>query len=90
MFLFCNDYFFFRCKVTLSSTIVFWLSFNSVVISNFTVKVAGSDIDYEGHVEIPNLSDENEADEVDVYCLVSFFFLYSLFFIIHIKYSHEL
>lgn len=74
----------------MSSTIVFWLSFNSVVISNFTVKVAGSDIDYEGHVEIPNLSDENEADEVDVYCLVSFFFLYSLFFIIHIKYSHEL
>lgn len=33
---------------------------------NFTAKVAGSDIQYQGHVEIPNLSDENEADEVDV------------------------
>ncbi|VDO43682.1 unnamed protein product, partial [Onchocerca flexuosa] len=30
------------------------------------VKVAGSDINYEGHIEIPNLSDENEADEVDI------------------------
>ncbi|VDM44841.1 unnamed protein product [Toxocara canis] len=33
---------------------------------SFTVKVAGSDIEYKGHIEIPNLSDENEADEVDV------------------------
>ncbi|VBB31205.1 unnamed protein product [Acanthocheilonema viteae] len=32
----------------------------------FEVKIAGSDIDYEGHIEIPNLSDENEANEVDV------------------------
>uniref|UniRef100_A0A0M3I8T6 Aha1_N domain-containing protein n=1 Tax=Ascaris lumbricoides TaxID=6252 RepID=A0A0M3I8T6_ASCLU len=32
----------------------------------FTVKVAGSDIEYDGYIEVPNLSDENEADEVDV------------------------
>ncbi|KAK6108648.1 Activator of Hsp90 ATPase N-terminal family protein [Brugia pahangi] len=38
--------------------------FEWLIELSFEVKVAGSDIDYEGHVEIPNLSDENEADEV--------------------------
>uniref|UniRef100_A0A915PNT2 Activator of Hsp90 ATPase AHSA1-like N-terminal domain-containing protein n=1 Tax=Setaria digitata TaxID=48799 RepID=A0A915PNT2_9BILA len=33
---------------------------------SFEVKVAGSDIDYKGHFEVPNLSDENEVDEVDI------------------------
>uniref|UniRef100_A0A1I8EHW6 Aha1_N domain-containing protein n=1 Tax=Wuchereria bancrofti TaxID=6293 RepID=A0A1I8EHW6_WUCBA len=38
--------------------------FEWLIELSFEVKVAGSDIDYEGHIEIPNLSDENEADEV--------------------------
>lgn len=33
---------------------------------NFVARVTGSDIEYKGHVEIPNLSDENTADEIDV------------------------
>ncbi|CAJ0587526.1 unnamed protein product, partial [Mesorhabditis spiculigera] len=32
---------------------------------NFTAKV-GESIEYKGHIEIPNLSDENEADEVEL------------------------
>jgi len=32
----------------------------------FKANVAGSDIVYEGVLEIPNLSDENDADEIDV------------------------
>ena len=47
-----------------------WLSLNELKIVNiftsFLATVAGSDIVYEGHLEIPNLSDENEASEVDV------------------------
>uniref|UniRef100_A0A7E4VE68 Aha1_N domain-containing protein n=1 Tax=Panagrellus redivivus TaxID=6233 RepID=A0A7E4VE68_PANRE len=31
----------------------------------FKATVAGEETVYEGHIEIPNLSDENEADEVD-------------------------
>ncbi|CAG9535655.1 unnamed protein product [Cercopithifilaria johnstoni] len=40
--------------------------FEWLIELTFEVKVAGSDIDYEGHIEIPNLSDENEVDEVDI------------------------
>ncbi|OZC07954.1 hypothetical protein X798_05061 [Onchocerca flexuosa] len=40
--------------------------FEWIIELSFEVKVAGSDINYEGHIEIPNLSDENEADEVDI------------------------
>ena len=29
-------------------------------------KLVGGDKTYEGKIEIPNLSDENDADEVDV------------------------
>uniref|UniRef100_A0A914CWG5 Activator of Hsp90 ATPase AHSA1-like N-terminal domain-containing protein n=1 Tax=Acrobeloides nanus TaxID=290746 RepID=A0A914CWG5_9BILA len=29
-------------------------------------RVSGSDIEYKGYLEIPNLSDENDADEIDV------------------------
>uniref|UniRef100_A0A915CM30 Activator of Hsp90 ATPase AHSA1-like N-terminal domain-containing protein n=1 Tax=Ditylenchus dipsaci TaxID=166011 RepID=A0A915CM30_9BILA len=31
----------------------------------FLATVAGSDVEYKGMVEVPNLSDENQADEVD-------------------------
>lgn len=37
-----------------------------ITIAFISVKVAGSDIEYDGYIEVPNLSDENEADEVDV------------------------
>ncbi|VDK42245.1 unnamed protein product [Anisakis simplex] len=40
--------------------------FEWIIELNFNVKVAGSDVEYKGYIEIPNLSDENEADEVDV------------------------
>ncbi|VDK72423.1 unnamed protein product [Litomosoides sigmodontis] len=40
--------------------------FEWIIELTFEVKIAGSDIDYEGHIEIPNLSDENEASEVDI------------------------
>lgn len=61
--------------------IIFVCTFDSDVASSFAVKIAGSDIDYEGHIEIPNLSDENEADEVDVYCHI---FFYSLFYYLYL------
>uniref|UniRef100_A0A915CA16 Activator of Hsp90 ATPase AHSA1-like N-terminal domain-containing protein n=1 Tax=Parascaris univalens TaxID=6257 RepID=A0A915CA16_PARUN len=47
-----------------SGAIVFPFKWN--IELKFTVKVAGSDVEYEGYIEIPNLSDENEADNVDV------------------------
>lgn len=31
-----------------------------------SARVAGDDVEYNGVIEIPNLSDENEADEIDV------------------------
>ncbi|VDN06110.1 unnamed protein product [Thelazia callipaeda] len=37
----------------------------------FEAKVAGSDVQYKGSVEIPNLSDENEAGEVDITPILS-------------------
>ncbi|CAJ0939029.1 unnamed protein product, partial [Mesorhabditis belari] len=33
---------------------------------NWTARLAGSELEYKGHIEIPNLSDENDASEVDV------------------------
>ncbi|MCP9264639.1 Activator of 90 kDa heat shock protein ATPase-like protein 1 [Dirofilaria immitis] len=38
--------------------------FEWIIELSFEAKIAGSDIDYEGHIEIPNLSDENEVDEI--------------------------
>ncbi|GMS79296.1 hypothetical protein PENTCL1PPCAC_30352 [Pristionchus entomophagus] len=38
---------------------------------NFVGRVAGSEDEVKGHVEIPNLSDENDADEVDVNTTIS-------------------
>ncbi|GMR58115.1 hypothetical protein PMAYCL1PPCAC_28310, partial [Pristionchus mayeri] len=38
---------------------------------NFVGRIAGSEEEVKGHVEIPNLSDENDADEVDVNTTVS-------------------
>ncbi|KAF8385552.1 ahsa-1 [Pristionchus pacificus] len=38
---------------------------------NFVGRIAGSEEEVEGHVEIPNLSDENDANEVDVNTTIS-------------------
>lgn len=36
------------------------------IVIPYVARVAGSELEYKGSIEIPNLSDENEADEVDV------------------------
>ncbi|KAI6237051.1 Activator of Hsp90 ATPase [Aphelenchoides besseyi] len=36
------------------------------ILIKFTANVSGSDLIYNGVLEIPNLSDENQADEIDV------------------------
>ncbi|GMT09679.1 hypothetical protein PFISCL1PPCAC_976, partial [Pristionchus fissidentatus] len=38
---------------------------------NFIGRIAGSEDEVKGHVEIPNLSDENTADEIDVNTTIS-------------------
>ncbi|VDN32958.1 unnamed protein product [Gongylonema pulchrum] len=40
---------------------------------DFEAEVSGSEMPYKGSIAIPNLSDENEADEVDV-CLFACYF----------------
>lgn len=46
------------------------IKFNGRSIDHFRIdflaNVAGSDLEYKGYLEIPNLSDENEAHEIDV------------------------
>uniref|UniRef100_A0A0K0FAU9 Activator of 90 kDa heat shock protein ATPase homolog 1 (inferred by orthology to a human protein) n=1 Tax=Strongyloides venezuelensis TaxID=75913 RepID=A0A0K0FAU9_STRVS len=37
-----------------------------IVKVSFVARVAGFESDYKGYIEIPNLSDENDADEIDV------------------------
>lgn len=36
------------------------------MIIYFLAKVAGDETEYKGYIEIPNLSDENDAKEVDL------------------------
>jgi len=40
--------------------------FDWIVEIEFIATVAGSDIEYKGHIEIPNFSDENGADEIEI------------------------
>lgn len=40
--------------------------FGYYILFQYLGRVSGSDVEYKGTIEIPNLSDENEADEVDV------------------------
>uniref|UniRef100_A0A0N5APF0 Aha1_N domain-containing protein n=1 Tax=Syphacia muris TaxID=451379 RepID=A0A0N5APF0_9BILA len=40
--------------------------FEWIIELEFETRVAGSSVTYEGYVEIPNLSDENEANEIQV------------------------
>ncbi|CAD5231715.1 unnamed protein product [Bursaphelenchus xylophilus] len=40
--------------------------FDWILEIKYVANVAGSDLEYKGVLEIPNLSDENEADEVDL------------------------
>ena len=45
----------------------------------FSAHVSGSDVEYKGTIEIPNLSDENDASEVDVSFLLAHFVFPKLF-----------
>ena len=53
------------------------LKFISFIL--FSAHVSGSDVEYKGTIEIPNLSDENDASEVDVSFLLAHFVFPKLF-----------
>lgn len=52
--------------------LIFFFEWNIVI--DFKANISGSDVEYTGTVEILNLSDENEANEIEVNIFVVQFF----------------